>query len=323
MILITGGAGYIGAQTNKEFYKRNYETLVLDNLSRGHSEFVKWGELIECDLADIESLRRVFKENKIDAVIHFAAFIAVEESVLDPQKYYTNNLKNTLNLLEVMLENNVKNLVFSSTAATYGIPTETPIKEDHPQNPICPYGTSKVMIEKVLEDYDRAYGLKYITLRYFNAAGADIDSEIGSWHEPELNLIPLVMDAAVGKSKHINIYGTDYDTPDGTCVRDYIHVADLASAHVLAVEYLMHNNKSDIFNLGNGSGFSVKEVIEKTKEITKKDFKIIESSRRPGDAAVIIASSEKAKKILNWTPKCADLSVILETAWKWHQKKWG
>ena len=253
--------------------------------------------------------------------MHFAAFTYVGESVEDPQKYYRNNVCNTLNLLQVMLEFDVKKLVFSSTCATYGDPVEIPITEQHPQNPISPYGRGKLMVENILSDYSRAYNLRYISLRYFNAAGADPDSEIGELHDPETHLIPLILDVASGKRKSIKIFGTDYNTPDGTCIRDYIHVTDLADAHLKALQYLENGGKSDYFNLGNGNGFSVKEVIEKAIEITGKKILAEQDKRRPGDPPVLVGSSDKIRKILKWEPKYSDLSVIINSAWKWHEKK--
>ena len=262
MILIVGGAGYIGSHLNKEISKKGIKTVIFDNLSYGHRDFVKWGTFEKGDLGNIEDIRSVFRKYPIEAVMHFAAFTYVGESVEDPQKYYLNNVKNTLNLLQVMLEENVKYFVFSSTCATYGNPVEIPITENHPQNPINPYGKGKLIVETVLKDYSDAYGLKYASLRYFNAAGADPDGDVGELHDPETHLIPLILDVAAGKREDIKIFGTDYDTPDGTCIRDYIHVTDLAEAHILALEYLQNGGKSDFFNLGNGNGFSVKEVIE-------------------------------------------------------------
>lgn len=320
MILIVGGAGYIGSHVNKELNKRGYETVIFDNLSYGHEDFVKWGNFERVDLEDVERLRELFCKYPIDVVMHFAAFTYVGESVEDPQKYYMNNLKNTLNLLQVMLEFDVKYFVFSSTCATYGNPLKIPITEDHPQNPINPYGKAKLMVEKVLEDYSRAYGLKYVALRYFNAAGADADGEIGELHDPETHLIPLILDAASGKREDIKIFGTDYDTPDGTCIRDYVHVTDLADAHIKALEYLKNGGKSDFFNLGNGNGFSVREVIETARKITGKNIKAVEDVRRPGDPPVLVGSSKKAREILKWEPKYDELSKIVETAWKWHEK---
>lgn len=321
MILIVGGAGYIGSHINKELNKAGYKTVVFDNLSKGYKQAVKWGELFEGDLSDINQIREVFKKYPIEAVMHFAAFIEVGESVKDPQKYYQNNLKNTLNLLQVMLENDVKKIIFSSTAAIFGNPEYTPIDEKHPQNPINPYGQAKLMVEKVLNDYDVAYGLKHVALRYFNACGADVDGEIGECHNPESHLIPLILDAAIGKREDIKIFGTDYETEDGTCVRDYVHVTDLASAHVLALKHLLEGNESEKFNLGNGIGFSVRQVIDAVKEVTGKDFKVTESERRPGDPAVLVASSAKIKEKLGWNPVYADIKTIIDSAWKWHQKE--
>lgn len=320
MILIVGGAGYIGSHLNKEISKKGIETIIFDNLSYGHRDFVKWGTFQKGDLGNIDDIRAVFKKYPIEAVMHFAAFTYVGESVEDPQKYYQNNVKNTLNLLQVMLEENVKYFVFSSTCATYGNPIEIPITESHPQNPINPYGKGKLMVETVLKDYSDAYGLKYASLRYFNAAGADPDGEVGELHNPETHLIPLILDVAAGRREDIKIFGTDYDTPDGTCIRDYIHVTDLAEAHILAMEYLKNGGESDFFNLGNGNGFSVKEVIETAEEITGKDIKAVEAERRAGDPPILVGSSTKAKETLNWNPKYDELSKIIETAWNWHKK---
>ena len=255
MILIVGGAGYIGAHINKMLNNQGYKTVVFDNLSFGHDDFVKWGIFEPGDLGNIQEIRGLFKKYPIDAVMHFAAFTYVGESVEDPQKYYLNNLRNTLNLFQVMLEEGVTNLIFSSTCATYGTPQEIPITETHPQKPINPYGKGKFMVEQILDDYSRAYNFNYVSLRYFNAAGADPDAEIGELHEPETHLIPLALDAAAGKREDISIFGTDYPTPDGTCIRDYIHVMDLADAHIKALEYLKKGGESDVFNLGNGQGF--------------------------------------------------------------------
>lgn len=321
MILVVGGAGYIGSHVNKELSKRGYETIVLDNLSYGHRDAVKWGTFIPGDIEDKQQLRLVFSKYKIDAVMHFSAFIAVGESVTNPQKYYINNVCNTVNLLQIMLEYNVKYFIFSSTAATYGNPTESPIPETHSQKPINPYGRSKLMVEEILKDYDKAYGLKYSPLRYFNAAGADVEGEIGEMHDPETHLIPVILDAAIGRRESIKIFGTDYDTPDGTCIRDYIHVTDLADAHILALERLMKGGNSEAFNLGNGSGFSVREVIEMAKKVTGREIKIEEVDRRAGDPAVLLGGSDKAKSMLGWKPKYYELEKIVESAWKWHIKK--
>ncbi|NYB51140.1 MAG: UDP-glucose 4-epimerase GalE [Methanobacteriaceae archaeon] len=320
MILVTGGAGYIGSHANKELNRAGYDTVVLDNMSYGHQDFLKWGVLEEVDLADLVSLRKVFRKYTIDAVMHFAAFTYVGESVEDPEKYYLNNLKNTLNLLQVMNEFKVRKLVFSSTCATYGNPQEIPITENHPQNPISPYGKGKFMVEQVLADYNVAYDFRYVSLRYFNAAGADPEGDVGERHHPETHLIPLILDAAAGKREDIKIFGTDYPTDDGTCIRDYIHVTDLADAHIKALKYLEEGGQSEVFNLGNGNGFSVREVIEEAKKVTGKKIKATETERRPGDPPILVGSSEKARRILKWQPKYDDLNKIITTAWEWHKK---
>jgi UDP-glucose 4-epimerase len=265
-------------------------------------------------------LKECFGRYKIDAVMHFAAYAYVGESVEDPLKYYENNLRNTIELLHAVLEHDVKHFVFSSTCATYGDPEKIPLDEGHPQNPINPYGKTKRMIEEILGDYQAAYGLNYISLRYFNAAGADPDAEIGEDHDPETHLIPLVLDAAAGKRKTIKVFGTDYATPDGTCIRDYIHVTDLAQAHILALQRLIDGADSSAYNLGNGQGFSVLEVIERARKITANDIGVENSDRRPGDPPVLIASNEKAVKELGWKPRYADLEDIIGTAWRWHKK---
>lgn len=320
MILIVGGAGYIGSHINKELTKEGYKTVVFDNLGSGHKELVKWGEFVQGDLKNIEEIRSVFKKYPIEIVLHFSAFKAVGESVIDPQKYYQNNVSNTLNLLRVMLENGVKKFIFSSTAATYGDPKYIPLDENHPQNPINPYGESKLMVEHIIRDYSKAYDFRYVSLRYFNACGADLDGEIGEWQGSGLNLIPLVLDAAIGAKEDIKVFGTDYETKDGTCVRDYIHVYDLATAHVLALKYLLNDGKSDCFNLGNGKGFSVKEVVKMAKKITGVDFKVTETGRREGDPPILLADATKAQKILGWKTKYPDLETIISSAWRWHQK---
>ncbi|HNR25302.1 MAG TPA: UDP-glucose 4-epimerase GalE [Methanobacteriaceae archaeon] len=320
MILVTGGAGYIGSHVNKELNKQGYETVVLDNLSYGHDDFVKWGILERVDLSNTREIRRIFQDYCLEAVMHFAAFTYVGESVQDPQKYYLNNLRNTLNLLESMLEFDVEKLVFSSTCATYGNPTEIPITEEHPQKPINPYGKGKHMVEQILTDYSSAYGLRCASLRYFNAAGADPEGELGERHDPETHLIPLVLDAASGKREDIKIFGTDYPTDDGTCIRDYIHVTDLADAHIKALKYLEDGGKSDVFNLGNGNGFSVKEVIEEARKVTGRKIKATETDRRPGDPPILVGSSKKAREILKWQPKYDELTRIIKTAWEWHER---
>lgn len=319
-ILILGGAGYIGSHTNKFLIQRGYKTVVYDNLVRGHREFVKWGNFEFGDLSSKEQLRLCFKKYNILAVMHFGAFAYVGESVTDPGAYYMNNVANTLNVLDVMREFGVSNFIFSSSCATYGVPHCIPITEDHPQNPINPYGRSKLMVEHILNDYEKAYGLRYINLRYFNAAGADPDCEIGEWHEPETHLIPLILSAALGRTDSVNIYGNDYDTADGTCIRDYIHVADLADAHILALEYLLQNGKSDSFNLGNGKGFSVLEIVEAARRITARNINLIITERRPGDPPVLVGCPVKAVNILKWRPEFDSLDYILQSAWQWHKR---
>lgn len=320
MILIVGGAGYIGSHINKELNKNGYETVVFDNLVKGHKELVKWGRLEIGDLGDKNRIREVFQKYPIEAVFDFAAFIEVGESVKDPEKYYQNNVSNTLNLLSVMREFGVNKIIFSSTAATFGNPEYTPIDEKHPQFPINPYGQSKLMVEKIFNDFDNAYGMKFVVFRYFNASGADLEAEIGEWHEPESHLIPLIFDAAAGKREDIKIFGTDYPTLDGTCIRDYIHVQDLAQAHLLGLKHLLNGGESEFLNLGNGKGFSVREVIDSVKRVTGKDFKVTEAERRAGDPPVLVASSELAKEKLGWMPKYAEIDEIVKSAWKWYEK---
>ncbi|QHN08187.1 UDP-glucose 4-epimerase GalE [Methanothermobacter sp. THM-2] len=318
MILIVGGAGYIGSHVNKFLSESGYETLILDNLTKGHREHVKWGELIEGDLGDRRLLNRILTEYDVEAVMHFAAFTDVGESVQKPGDYYRNNVVNTMNLLDSMLENGVGRFVFSSTCAVYGNPSEIPITEEHSLNPISPYGRSKLMVEEILRDYSDAYDLSYVSLRYFNAAGADPEVEIGELHEPETHLIPIVLDAAMGLRDSVRIFGTDYPTPDGTCIRDYIHVMDLADAHWRALEYL-EGERSGVFNLGNGNGFSVMEVIETCREVTGASIRVVEDQRRPGDPPELVGSSERAREILGWSPVFTELEEIIKTAWNWHR----
>lgn len=323
-ILVTGGAGYIGSHTVKELQNSGYEVVILDNLVYGHRELVE--NVLKCklivgDLSDRALLDQVFTAHPISAVIHFAAYAYVGESVTSPDKYYRNNVVGTLSLLEAMVAASVKNIVFSSTCATYGVPQMLPIPEDHPQNPINPYGMSKLMVEKMLADFDHAYGLKSVCFRYFNAAGADPSGELGEDHNPETHLIPLVLLTALGKREQISVFGTDYDTPDGTCIRDYIHVLDLAQAHILGLERLLQGGDSAVFNLGNGNGFSVKEVIEAAREITGKMIKVQECDRRAGDPAILVGSSEQARKVLGWQPQYSDIKDMLIHAWHWHQKR--
>lgn len=322
-ILVTGGAGYIGSHTVKLLLSKGYDILVFDNLVYGHRDIVeKLGvKFIEGDLCDRTLLEKVFRENYIEAVIHFAAYAYVGESMENPAKYYRNNVVYTLNLLEAMEKAGVRKIVFSSTCATYGIPDEVPIPETHPQNPINPYGYTKLVVERMLQDFQRAYGWEYVAFRYFNAAGADSEGLIGEDHDPEPHLIPLVLYAALGKRDSVSILGDDYPTPDGTCIRDYIHVEDLGEAHFLGLEYLLNGGKSEVFNLGNGNGFSVKEVINTAKKVTQKDFTVKNAPRRPGDPPMLVGSGEKARKILNWQPKYADIETIITHAWRWHQSR--
>lgn len=320
MILIVGGAGYIGSHVNKLLTQKGYRTAVFDNLSRGHRQFVRWGEFFEGDLLDLAQIRTCFERYPIEAVMHFSALSLVEESVAHPERYYQNNVIGTLHLLQVMREFQVHAFIFSSTCATYGVPETIPIPEDHPQNPVNPYGQTKLIIEKALKDYDMAYGIRHINLRYFNAAGADPEGEIGELHDPETHLIPLTIFAAMGLREEVKIFGTDYPTKDGTCVRDYIHVMDLADAHIQALDYLLSGGRSDSFNLGNGNGYSVREVIETVKKVSQKGFRVVEAERRAGDPSVLIGSSQKAMKILGWKPRYEALEAIVETAWNWHQK---
>lgn len=319
-VLIVGGAGYIGSHVNKLFNRKRHNTIVLDNLCRGHRELVKWGVFIQGDLENKDLLNDIFEKYHIDAVMHFSAFAYVGESVVNPIIYYHNNVSNTMNLLGAMLKHNVKKFIFSSTCSIYGEPQYLPIDEKHSLGPINPYGWSKLMVEKILDDYDRAYGLKHVSLRYFNAAGADPDCEIGEIHQPETHLIPLVIEAALGRREMIEVFGTDYDTKDGTCIRDYIHVSDLANAHSLSLDWLVNGNTSNVFNLGNGIGFSVYEIIDAVRELTKTDFKIKSSPRRAGDPAMLISSSEKAKKLLGWHPDFIDIKEIIKTALEWYRK---
>lgn len=319
-ILITGGAGYIGAHTNKLLNQLGHTTIVFDNLSEGHKDAVKWGTLIIGDLKNSQDIEACLSKHKIEAVMHFAGATNVSESMSNPKKYDENNVIGSENLLKAMKNHNIPHIIFSSTCATYGTPQTLPLTEDHPQNPINHYGKTKLQTEHALKKHETEWGLKHINLRYFNAAGADPDTEIGEAHHPETHLIPLVIEATQGKRPHISIFGSDYNTEDGTCVRDYIHVTDLAMAHIKALDYLMLGKRSASFNLGNGQGFSVKEIIKTVEKISSKACPIIESPRREGDPPVLIGSSEKAKTKLNWTPKYASIETIIQTAWNWHNK---
>ncbi|PUU89385.1 MAG: UDP-glucose 4-epimerase [Halanaerobium sp.] len=318
-ILVTGGAGYIGSHVLKALLKEGHQVVTFDNLQKGHKKAVTGGKFVKGDLADKELLNQVMEKNQIEGVIHLAADSLVGESMENPGKYYRNNFANGINLLEAMVKNGVKNIVFSSTAAVYGEPDQIPIKEDNQTEPTSTYGESKLFFEKALKRYDDIYDLKYVSLRYFNAAGADPEGEIGEAHDPETHLIPIVLQTALGIRDKIYIFGDDYPTRDGSCIRDYIHVNDLAAAHVLAVEALADGKESSIYNLGNGEGYSVKEVINTVKEVTGRDFEVEVSERRAGDPAVLIASSDKIQKELNWQPQYPELEKIISTAWKWHK----
>ncbi len=320
-ILVVGGAGYIGSHMVKELLKAGYGVITLDNFSTGHRELLPGGQFFEGDLGDAKLLDKIFSKHQISAVMHFAAFSLVGESMQNPLAYYRNNIAGTIELLAAMVSHNVKYFIFSSSAAVYGEPVEIPITEDHPCNPTNPYGVTKVAVERLLHDCDMAYGLKYVSLRYFNAAGADESGEIGERHEPETHLIPLILKAAEGEREDIKIFGTDYPTHDGTCVRDYIHVSDLVQAHLLALEALLSGEKSSVYNLGNSKGYSVHEVIELAGKVTGKAIRTVEVERRPGDPAELVAASGKIRQDLGWKPKFEDLETIIKTAWNWHQRE--
>jgi UDP-glucose 4-epimerase len=323
-ILVTGGAGYIGSHTVMALQARGYQVIVLDNLVYGHRDLVETlpnVELIIGDINDFHTLNQIFSTRSIEAVIHFAAYAYVGESVKQPAKYYRNNVVGTLTLLEAMVATGINKFVFSSTCATYGIPKQIPIPENHLQQPINPYGASKLTVERMLADFQIAHGIGSVIFRYFNAAGADPQGRIGEDHSPETHLIPLTLLTALGQRKAITIFGTDYPTPDGTCVRDYIHVSDLADAHVLGLEYLLQGGPSEIFNLGNGNGFSVQEVIETARVVTGQPIPVIVSTRRPGDPPILVGSADKARQSLNWQPQYTHLSQIVGHAWQWHQKR--
>jgi len=316
-VLVTGGAGYIGSHTVKLLGERGYEILVYDNLSTGHDWAVLYGELFVADLGEKEKLREAFESFRPDAVIHFAAYIVVPESVREPLKYYRNNVINTINLLEVMEEFGVKNFIFSSSAAVYGIPEEIPVSEEAPLNPINPYGETKATVERILRDLNNAGRINYVSLRYFNVAGADPEGKIGFAYPNPTHLIIRAVKTAKGEFEKLYIYGTDYPTPDGTCIRDYIHVTDLAEAHLLALEYLLSGGESVALNCGYGRGYSVREVIEVVKKVTGIDFPVEEAPRREGDPPVLVAKAEKIKSLLGWEPKYDDLEFIVKTAWEW------
>ncbi|MCB1589533.1 MAG: UDP-glucose 4-epimerase GalE, partial [Xanthomonadales bacterium] len=313
---------YIGSHACKALAAAGHQPIAYDNLVYGHRGAVQWGPLVVGDLADRAALDAAFVEHRPEAVMHFAAYAYVGESVTDPNKYYRNNFGGSLALLEACQRHGVNRLVFSSTCATYGVPKQTPISEDHPQDPINPYGASKQMVERMLADCGIAHGLRSVSLRYFNAAGADPDCEIGEAHDPETHLVPLVLDAAAGKRPHVQIYGTDYDTPDGTCIRDYIHVSDLADAHLLALDRLAHSAAGmQAYNLGNGLGFSVREVIATAERVTGRPIPVLEGPRRPGDPPALVGDATRARAELGWQPQLADLDTIVDTAWRWHQRQ--
>ena len=325
MILVTGGAGYIGSHCVMALLENNNDVVIFDNLSTGHIETVqtlqKYGnvEFQQGDLTNFDDINSVLKKFNIEKVVHFAAFSQVGESVVNPQKYYINNVCGTINLLRAMIENNVKKIVFSSTAATYGEPVYIPIDEKHPQNPINPYGQSKLMIEKIMDDYNKAYGLKSVRLRYFNVAGADLKSRIGEWHDPETHLIPNILKSTFNNGKTFQMFGDDYDTKDGTCVRDYINVEDLAQAHLLALKYLDEGGETNFFNLGTNDGNTVKEVFAACEKVTQKDIPVEMKPRRAGDPASLVADNNKAKENLNWNPKHT-LEESIQSAYTWEEK---
>ncbi|TEB11682.1 UDP-glucose 4-epimerase GalE [Pelotomaculum propionicicum] len=317
-ILVTGGAGYIGSHTVRALIAGEHRVIVLDNLSRGHTAAARGALLVRGDTSDTGLLAELFKKHKIEAVMHFAASSQVGESVREPSGYYHNNVVKGLALLDAMVQAGVPYLVFSSTAAVYGEPEEVPISEEHPTLPTNPYGATKLALESAMRWYGDAYGLRFTSLRYFNAAGADPAGDIGEDHTPETHLIPLVLQVALGNRPHLEVFGSDYPTPDGTCVRDYIHVNDLAAAHVLALDKMASGARSNIYNLGNGSGYSVLEVIKAAEEVTAKPVKVKYGARRPGDPAVLVAGSQKIRDELGWEPCFAGLHTIVDTAWRWH-----
>ncbi len=318
-ILVTGGAGYVGSHVTKLLAAKGHESVVFDNLTRGHAELVRWGELILGDIRDAKALDTVFEKYEFDAVMHFAALAYVGESVVQPDIYYDVNICGTRSLLDAMIRAGVKKIVFSSTCAVYGEPDHIPIAEDSTLAPVNPYGFTKLACERMMDDYDQAFGLRSVRLRYFNAAGADINGEIGEWHEPETHLIPLVLDAASGRREKISIFGFDYPTLDGTAIRDYIHVEDLADAHVRALDCLLDGGKTIALNLGTGEGISVKRVIETATRITEKEISAHYTERRAGDPARLIANPRKAQRILGWKARSSSLTEIIQTAWAWHQ----
>jgi UDP-glucose-4-epimerase GalE len=320
-VLVCGGAGYIGSHTVKSLVGEGYEVAVLDNLSSGRKELLLGTQFIRADLNDLAAVKLAFQAHEFGAVLHFASLIQVGESYRDPQKYYLQNLLTSLNLLEAMLEAGVRSLIFSSSAAVYGIPETIPIPESHPLNPFNPYGRTKFFVEQILKDYEAAYGLKFISLRYFNAAGADPDGELGEMHDPETHLIPNALLTALGKRKSLDLFGDDFPTPDGTAIRDYIHVTDLAGAHVLALKKLLTAPESDFINLGTNRGYSVLEIIRAVEAATGRKVALQVKPRREGDVPVLLASREKAERVLGWTLHHSGLEEIIQTAWQWHKKR--
>jgi UDP-glucose 4-epimerase len=319
-ILVVGGAGYIGSHMVKMLMDSGHEPVTFDDLSSGFREAVLGGEFIQGSIADRDAIACAMVSHRFDAVMHFASFIQVGESVRNPSIYYRNNLSNTLNLLDAMVAAHMKRFIFSSTAAIFGEPVDVPIDEKHPQKPMNPYGASKQMVERALQDYDRAYGLRSVCLRYFNAAGAHPDAAIGERHEPETHLIPLLLQAASGRREWVQVFGRDYDTPDGTCIRDYVHVLDLCKAHLLALEFLERSGESAAFNLGNGDGFSVLEVIAAAEKVVGRKVKVVDAPRRAGDPARLVADSRAARERLGWSPAYREIEVIVEHAWRWEQR---
>jgi UDP-glucose 4-epimerase len=323
-ILITGGAGYIGSHTVKLLHQKGFQLVVLDNLVYGHPESILSNDiiLVNGNVGDQALLRSLFDQYQFEAVLHFAAYAYVGESVSQPSKYYHNNLIEPIKMLDVMIEKNCRNFIFSSTCATYGNPVYVPMDEKHPQAPINPYGSSKYMLELVAKDYQKAYGLNYVFLRYFNASGASEDGLIGEDHNPETHLIPLIIEAALGMRPHVTVFGTDYDTHDGSCIRDYVHVEDLATAHLAALNYLLDKKGSAICNLGTGKGYTVKEVIQAVETVSGKKVPVLLGDRRAGDPPSLLANAEEAKRILHWEAKYKDIQEIVQSAWKWHSSEW-
>lgn len=322
-ILVTGGSGYIGSHCVKALLDAGRRVLVVDNLCTGYQRLTVSDDFAAVDILNTEALIAALKKYEIGAVMHFAAHAYVGESVQDPEKYYRNNVMGTLSLLTAMRQLQINQLIFSSTCAVYGNPQKLPLTEDHPLNPVNPYGMTKRVVEAMLHDFSQAYGLQYVSLRYFNAAGADPDGRLGECHNPETHLIPLVLQAASGRKSDITVFGSDYDTPDGTCIRDYIHIADIAKAHVMSLDYLETNEQSNIFNVGTEHGYSVNQIIAACEKVTGKKIKVVEGERRPGDPPVLVASAEKIRNVLGWQPDFDNLDNIIQTAWRWEQSEAG